>query len=122
VAVSGPFAFNCIVQYCMLICQSVVQAYFGLMLIDADRNSAATKSNATLKEPKPNMERRPSAQFKPVCSYTVFMAALRSRCGYSMLPLWLLLSFFVFFSSPILSGRRLDVYHTSAHDAALVRI
>ena len=27
-----------------------------------------------------------------------------------------------FFSSPILSGRRLDVYHSSTHDMALVRI
>ena len=27
-----------------------------------------------------------------------------------------------FFSSPNLSGRRLDVYHTSAHVVALVRI
>ena len=27
-----------------------------------------------------------------------------------------------FFSSPNLSGRRLDVYHTSAHGVALVRI
>ena len=32
-----------------------------------------------------------------------------------------LLSFF-FFSSPNLSGRRLDVYHTSAHGVALVQI
>ena len=31
-----------------------------------------------------------------------------------------LLSFF--YSSPNLSGRRLDVYHTSTHDVALVRI
>ena len=30
--------------------------------------------------------------------------------------------FFLLFSSPILSGRRLDVYHTSTHDVALVRI
>ena len=29
--------------------------------------------------------------------------------------------FFLFFSSPNLSGRRLDVYHTLAHDVALVR-
>ena len=28
----------------------------------------------------------------------------------------------LFFSSPNLSGRRLDVYHTSTHDVALVRI
>ena len=27
-----------------------------------------------------------------------------------------------FFPSPVFSGRRLDVYHTSAHDVALVRI
>ena len=37
-------------------------------------------------------------------------------CGYY-------LSFFLsFFSSPNLSGRRLDVYHTSTHSVALVRI
>ena len=29
--------------------------------------------------------------------------------------------FLLLFSSPILSGRRLDVYHTSTHDVALVR-
>jgi len=28
----------------------------------------------------------------------------------------------IFFSSPNLSGRRLDVYHTSTHGVALVRI
>jgi len=33
-----------------------------------------------------------------------------------------LVSFFLFFCSPILSGRRLDVYHTSTHGVALVRI
>jgi len=33
-------------------------------------------------------------------------------------------SFFLssFFLIPVLSGRRLDVYHTSAHDVALVQI
>jgi len=30
--------------------------------------------------------------------------------------------FFLLFPSPILSGRRLDVYHTSTHDVALARI
>jgi len=30
------------------------------------------------------------------------------------------ISFFFFFSSPNLSGRRLDVYHTSTHGVALV--
>jgi len=31
-------------------------------------------------------------------------------------------SSFFFFSSPVLSGRRLNVYNTSTHDVALVRI
>jgi len=30
--------------------------------------------------------------------------------------------FLLLFSSPILSGRRLNVYHTSTHDVALMRI
>jgi len=33
-----------------------------------------------------------------------------------------ILDLFFFFSSPNLSGRRLDVYHTSTHGVALVRI
>jgi len=48
------------------------------------------------------------------------MAALRSRCGHYIFAL-LFLSIFLF-SSPNLSGRRLDVYHTSTHGVALVRI
>jgi len=31
-------------------------------------------------------------------------------------------SFFFFFSSPNLSGRRMDVYYTSTHDVVLVQI
>jgi len=53
-------------------------------------------------------------------SYVLFMAALRSRCGHYIFILWFLLSFVFFISSPNLSGRRLDVYHTSAHGVALV--
>jgi len=48
------------------------------------------------------------------------MAALRSRCGHYIFALWFL-SFYLF-SSPNLSGRRLDVCHTSTHGVALVRI
>jgi len=59
----------------------------------------------------------------PHYSFVLVMAALRIAdadiiflsCGY------LFLSFF-FFSSPNLSRRRLDVYHTSTHGVALVRI
>jgi len=46
------------------------------------------------------------------------MAALRSRYGHYIFALW----FLSFFSSPNLSGRRLDVYHTSTHGVAPVRI
>jgi len=50
-------------------------------------------------------------------------AALCNRAGHYIFALWFL-SFFLlsFFSSPNLSGRRLDVYHTSAPGVALVRI
>ena len=53
--------------------------------------------------------------------FRVFMAALRCKCGHYIFVLFLLLSFF-FFSSPNLSRRRLDVYHTATHGVALVRI
>jgi len=58
----------------------------------------------------------------------LIMAALCNRAGHHIFALWFLsffLSFFLllsFFSSPNLSGCRLDVYHTSAHGVALVRI
>ena len=40
---------------------------------------------------------------------SLFMAALRSRCGHYIFALWFLSSFFYLFSSPNLSGGRLDV-------------
>jgi len=47
-----------------------------------------------------------------------------SSCGYFFLLLLLLLLLLLspFFSSPNLSHRRLDVYHTSTHGVVLVRI
>ena len=55
------------------------------------------------------------------------MAALCNRAGHYIFALWFLLlsSFFVSFffsSSPNLTCRGLDVYHTSTHGVALVRI
>jgi len=56
----------------------------------------------------------------------VFMAALCNRAGHYIFALWFLSSIFYLstflFSSPNLSGRRLDVYQTLTHDVALVRI
>jgi len=51
-----------------------------------------------------------------------FMAALWNRAGRYIFALWFLSSFFFFFSSPNLSGRRSDVYHTSTRGVVLVRI
>jgi len=45
------------------------------------------------------------------------MAALRSRCGHYIVALR-----FLFYSLPNLSSRRLDVYQTSTHGVAVVRI
>ena len=52
------------------------------------------------------------------------MVALCNRADHYIFILWFLLSFFFFFlfSSSNLSRRRLDVYHTSTHGVALVRI
>jgi len=51
----------------------------------------------------------------------LIMVALWNRTDHYILPCdFYLLSFF--FSSANLSGRRLDVYHTSTHSVALVRI
>ena len=53
------------------------------------------------------------------------IVALCNRADHYIFMLWFVLSSFFllsFFSSPNLSGRRLDVYHTLAHGVALVRI
>jgi len=53
----------------------------------------------------------------------LIMAALCNRADHYIFSLWLLSSsFFLLFFSPNLSGRRLDVYHTSTLGVALVRI
>jgi len=58
-----------------------------------------------------------------MCSYTTLLwpptvadaDILFCSCGYYF-------SFFFLFSLPILSGRKVDVYHTSTHGVALVQI
>jgi len=43
------------------------------------------------------------------------MAALCNRAGHYIFALWFLSIFYLLFSSPNLSGHRLDVYRTSTH-------
>jgi len=52
----------------------------------------------------------------------VIMVALWNRADHYIFMLWfvLLLLLLLLFFSPNLSGRRLDVYHTSTHGVALV--
>jgi len=50
------------------------------------------------------------------------MVALWNRADHYIFVLWFLSSSIFFFSSPNLSGRTLDVYHTSTHCVALVQI
>jgi len=55
----------------------------------------------------------------------LFMVALCNRADHYIFILFLsffLLLLLLLFSSPNLSGRRLDVYHTFAHGVALVRM
>ena len=54
-------------------------------------------------------------------SVCLVMVALWNRANHYIFILFLS-SFFFFISSPNLSGQRLDVYHTSTHGVALVRI
>jgi len=60
------------------------------------------------------------------CGFYLLMVALCNRADHYIFILFLLLSSFFFllllffFSSPNLSSRRLDVYHTSAHGVILV--
>jgi len=50
----------------------------------------------------------------------LIMIALWSTADHYVFALWFLLPCSFFFSSPNLSRRRLDVYHTSTHGVALV--
>ena len=62
---------------------------------------------------------------KPVNDFLfiIIMAALCNTASHYIFALWFLSSSSsIFFSSPNLSCRRLDVYHTSTYDVALVRI
>ena len=52
----------------------------------------------------------------------LFMVTLCNRADHYIFAMWFLSIFLLFFSSPNLSGRRLDVCHSSTHGVALVRI
>jgi len=53
-----------------------------------------------------------------ICPFFIIMAALRSRCVHYIFAPWFLLVFFL--SSPNLSRRILNFYHTYTHGVSLV--
>ena len=55
-----------------------------------------------------------------ICLCVLFMVALCNRADHYIFMLWFVLLLLSFFSSPNLSSRGLDVYHTSAHGVVLV--
>jgi len=57
--------------------------------------------------------------FVHVNQFMLIMAALCNRASHYIFALWFLSSMVYLFSSPNLSGCRLDVYHTSTHAVAL---
>ena len=84
--------------------------------------ASAQRDGRPAKEVVPSVQRRSSPYYEDIWSrhcclwspYVIGQTIIFLPCGYY-------LSIF-FFSSPNLSGRRLDVYHTSTHGVALVRI
>ena len=54
--------------------------------------------------------------------FVLFMVDLWNRADHYIFILWFLSIYLLLFSSPNLSGRTLDVYNTSTHVVALVRI
>ena len=82
--------------------------------LNAPVNSAHDDTNTSDRQLK-STHGRSSAKLKLLWSpYVIGQTIIFSSCFF-----FFLLSFF---SSPNLSGRRLDVYHTLAHGVALVRI
>jgi len=57
-----------------------------------------------------------------ICQTFFYVDCLWPPCGIGQAIIFLLCGFFLSFSSPNPSGHRLDVYHTSTHGVALVRI
>jgi len=86
------------------------------------RGRNALVSRGKLMFPFPCDDLLPSRRSTLYNTQRFITAALCNRAGHYIYALWFLYSFFLFFSSPNLSGRRSDVYHTSTHGVALARI
>jgi len=112
---------------------SVIDSFSFRFVLEKKCHSAFRRGPITHRSP--NVEYDPTGNrhrsTRPVSSCVLrrplVMVALCNRANHYIFALWFL-SFFFFFlssfflSSPNLSSRRLDVYHTSTHGVDLVRI
>ena len=98
------FHFSASLSVCLLL--SLFHSWLEIHLLSS--NTSSTRSIFML-------------WFVLLSSSFFFMVALWNRADHYIFMLWFLSSMF-FFSSPNLSGRRLDVCHTSTHSVALVQI
>jgi len=80
---------------------------------------AVTDSPSSCHQSTPNMQVNTPAVH---VQFIIIMVALCNRADHYIFALLFLSSSIFFFSSPNLSGRRLDVYHISTHGVTLVRI
>ena len=91
----------------------LISVLFRAPTIKSSRSTWAVSPPLCRFRPHPDIHRR---HLWPPCG--IVQAIIFLPCGF----FYLLFPFFFLFSSPNLSGRRLDVYHTSTHGVALVRI
>jgi len=83
--------------------------------------SVTLRHSSSGRQPNCGVEQRAPHVFgRTAITHILVMVALCNRADHYIFILFLLLSSFFFFSSPNLSSRILDVYHTSAHGVVLV--
>jgi len=119
--VSVSMALSYLLSRCFCVrCNNTLSLYTSSVVFPKAAFSVLCFSSCTL--PLLVLSAPPFPQPPPSCRWhpTVFMAALRSRCGHYIFATWFVSFCLFFYSSLNLSGRRLDVYHTSTHGVALV--
>jgi len=111
---------RCRMNQAVQVCIGVAKNCKLLLTVNCHTVSVVTDTSTLLYSPALDLLRRVESLWKRIVFTRSFVLLWPpNRAGHYILPLWFLP--FIYFSS-VLSGRRLDVYHTSTHDAALVRI
>ena len=104
-------------QFCQRLAAAAGLALSEDVLAERRLSESTTKRREVYSKLTPYTH--PQRRASPAQCYFSY-AALRSRCGHYIFACGFFL--LLFYTSPNLSGHRLDVYHTSTHGVALVRI